>query len=48
MPPEEGHGNVVHRTRTKQVTSPVKVEVIDIQSETSMHIDEPETEKKST
>ena len=48
MPPEEGYGNVVHRTRTKQATSPVKVEVIDIESETSMQIAEPETEKKST
>ena len=46
MPPEEGYGNVVHRTRTKQATSPVKVEVIDIESETSMQIAEPDTQKK--
>lgn len=44
-PPEDGNGNTILRTRTNQATTPSEVEVIDIESETSMHTDELETQK---
>lgn len=44
-PPEDGNGNTILRTRTNKATTPIEVEVIENESETSMPTDELETQK---